>query len=202
MICELFCFMSCKLTETWLQRCAGVPPTILGSVLSQVPLLQELRLRGVPSAAIPSLLTYLPNLITLDVEFQGSGLYRSSDMPLPRLRNLTVRTSSMDSMGPQKLWFWIRQLSPYPSLESFTLNAFSVQGPIIVPQRFIMDLASTHKATLREFMVNTAQLTLEDIKYLCRTFPGLEHLTCSVASLHVVRSSPAELETDHSTNHR
>jgi hypothetical protein len=192
--------MFCELIETWLQRCAGVPPTILGSVLSQVPLLQELRLRGVPSAAIPSLLTYLPNLITLDVEFLGSGLYRSSNMPLPRLRNLTVRTSSIDSMGPQKLWFWIRQLSPYPSLESFTLNAFSVQGHVIIPQSFIMDLASTHKATLREFMVNTTQLTLEDIKYLCRTFPGLEHLTCSVASPHVVCSGPAELKTVRSTD--
>lgn len=157
-----------------------------------MPLLRELRLRGVPSAAIPALLTYLPNLITLDVEFLGSGLYRSSNMPLPRLRNLTVRTSSMDSMGPQKLWFWIRQLSPYSSLESFTLNAFSVQGNIIVPQSFIMDLASTHKATLRELMVNTTQLTLEDIKYLCRTVPGLEHLACTVASPHVVRSSLAE----------
>jgi len=108
----------------------------------------------------------------------------------------------MDSMGPQKLWFWIRQLSPHPSLESFTLNAFSVQGPIVVPQRFIMDLASTHKATLREFMVNTAQLTLDDIKYLCKTFPGLEHLTCSVASPHVVRSSLAELKMVHLTDHR
>jgi hypothetical protein len=156
-------------------------------VLSQVPLLRELRLRGAPSAAIPTLLAYLPNLITLDTEFLGSGIYRLSNMPLPRLVNLTVRTSSLDSMGPQKLWFWIRQLLPYTSLESFTLNAFSVQGHTSVPRSFILDLASTHSATLKEFMVNMTELTLGDIKYLCMMFPGLEHLACSVASPHVVR---------------
>jgi len=173
------------LTHLELGRCAGVPPTILVSVLSQVPLLRELRLRGAPSAAIPALLTYLPNLIMLDTEFLGSGIYRLSNMPLPHLLNLTVRTSSMDVMGPNKLWFWIRQLLPYPSLESFTLNAFSVQGHTMVPRRFIMDLASIHKTTLKEFMVNMTQLTLDDIEYLCMMFPGLEHLSCSVASPHV-----------------
>jgi hypothetical protein len=167
---------------------------VLVSVLSQVPLLRELRLRGAPSAAIPTLLTYLPNLVTLDIEFLGSGIYRSSNMPLPRLRDLTVRTSSMDSMGPQKLWMWILQLLPYPSLETFTLNSFSVQGHIIIPRGFLMDLASKHKATLREFTVNMTQLTLEDIKYLCKMFPQLELLACSVASPHMVRSSTTPIE--------
>jgi hypothetical protein len=162
---------------------------VLVSVLSQVPLLRELRLRGAPSAAIPTLLTYLPNLITLHTEFLGSGIYRSSNRPLPRLRNLTVGSSLMDSMGPQKLWMWIRQLLPNPSLESFTLNAFSVQDHIILPRGFINELANTHKATLRDFTAHMTQLTLEDIKYLCRMFPKLEHLACSVASPHVVRSS-------------
>lgn len=172
------------------QRCAGVPPTILVSVLSQVPLLQELRLRGAPSAAIPTLLGYLPNLVTLDTEFLGSGIYRSSNMPLPHLRNLTVRTSSIDTTGPQKLWTWILQLLPYQSLESFTLNAFAVQGHTVVPRGFIMDLASLQKTTLREFVVNMTQLTLEDIKYLCLMSPVLEYLTCSVASPNVVCTVP------------
>jgi hypothetical protein len=154
-----------------------------------VPLLQELRLRGAPFAAIPTLLAYLPNLKTLDVEFLGSGIYRPSNMPLPRLSNLIVRTSSMDSLEPQELRHWIRLLLPYPSLESFTLNAFSVQGHIDISRGFIVDLANTHKTTLREFMVNTTQLTLQDIKYLCRMFPKLERLACTVASPGVVSSN-------------
>ena len=100
----------------------------------------------------------------------------------------------MDSMGPQKLWMWILQLLPNPSLESFTLNSFSVQGHIIIPRGFLMDLASKHKATLREFTVNMTQLTLEDIKYLCKMFPQLEHLACSVASPHMVRSNTTQVE--------
>lgn len=169
-----------------LKRCAGVPPTILMSVLSKVPLLRELRLRGAPSAAIPSILGYLPELQTLDTEFLGSGIYRPPNMPLPRLRNLTVRTSSMDTMGPQKLWAWIRQLLPYPSLECFTLNAFAVQGYTVVPRGFIMDLASTHMHTLKMFVVNMTQLTLGEINYLCQMFPNLETLTCSVANSDIV----------------
>lgn len=164
-----------------------MPPTILISVLSQVPLLRELRLRGAPSAAIPTLLAYLPHLETLDVEFLGTGIYRPSTMVPPRLKNLTVRTSSMESIGPVKLWYWINLLLPYPSLESFTLHAFSVQGHTFVPPIFIMRLAETQGATLREFMINTTQLTLGDIHSLCVKFPKLEHLACSVASPHVVR---------------
>jgi hypothetical protein len=81
---------------------------------------------------------------------------------------------------------WIRQLLPYPSLQSFTLNAHSVQGHTYVPRGFITSLASMHKATLKEFVVNsTAELTLEDIKYICTMFSELEHLACSVASPHV-----------------
>jgi hypothetical protein len=172
-----------------LQRCAGVPPTILVSVLSQVPLLRQLQLRGAPSAAIPTLLTYLPNLTTLDTEFLSAGIYRPSNMPLPPIRNLTIRTSSMESMGHQKLWAWIRELLPHPSLESFTLNAFSVEGHTIIPRSFLLNLSSRHKETLKEFMVNTTALTLEDIKYLCTMCPQLEQLTCSVASPHVVRDA-------------
>jgi hypothetical protein len=61
-----------------------------------------------------------------------------------------------------------------------------VQGHTIVPRSFIMDLAHTQKETLKEFMVNMTELTLEGVKYLCTTFLYLEHLACSVASPNVV----------------
>lgn len=101
----------------------------------------------------------------------------------------------MDSMGPLNLWDWIRQLLPYPSLEYFTLHAFSVQGHVIVPRSFIIQLGQTHKDTLKEFVVYTAQLSLEGIKYLCTTFPHLEHLACSVASPNVVCDRLGSVET-------
>ena len=156
------------------------------SVLSKVPLLRELRLRGVPAAAIPTILGYLPELQTLDTEFIGPGIYRPPSMPLPRLRNLTVRTSAMDRVGPQKLWIWIRQLLPYPSLEYFTLNSFAVLGHTDVPRGFIMNLANTHMHTLKMFVVNMTQLTLGEINCLCQTCPNLETLTCSVANSDIV----------------
>ncbi|KAA1470453.1 hypothetical protein DENSPDRAFT_836248 [Dentipellis sp. KUC8613] len=170
------------LTELELGRCAGVPASILISVLSKLPLLRELRLKGAPSAAIPDILTYLPNLVTLDTEFLGSGILRPADDPVPRLQTLTVRTSSVDLQGPQQLWVWLRQLIPYPSLETFTLNAFSTQGQTTIPRHFLLSLARIHGSTLRRFLVNMTQLTLEDVECLCTLFPQLQELSCGVAS--------------------
>ncbi|THH18683.1 hypothetical protein EW146_g2341 [Bondarzewia mesenterica] len=179
-----------SLTELELGRCAGVPATILISVLSQLPLLEDLRLKGAPSAAISDILSYLPNLHTLDTEFLGSGILRpsSSSDPLPRLRKLTVRTSSVDLQGPKQLWAWLHRLVPHSSLESFVLNAFSTQGQTSIPRNFLLALAHIHGDTLRSFLVNMTQLTLEDVECLCALFPGLEALSCAVASPDPVRS--------------
>src|SRR5882762_1016815 len=118
---------------SYMQRCAGVPDSVLVYVLSQLPHLRELRLKGAPSTAIPHILASLPKLVSLDTEHLGSSIYRPSDEPLPCLKRLTVRTSSVDLQGPQQLWVWLRQLIPVPSLESFVLNAFSLQGQTTIP---------------------------------------------------------------------
>jgi hypothetical protein len=171
-----------------LQRCAGVPTTILISVLSQLPHLRELRLKGAPSTAIPTLLTYLPNLVTLDTEYLGSGNYGRPNKPLPHLKAVIIRAMSLDMFGPLQLWTWIKELLPKPSLESFTLNAFSVQGHTSIPRKFILDLADIHGGHLKQFMVGSTQLTLDDIRCLCAMFPVLEDIVCSVASPDAVRS--------------
>ena len=165
-----------------------MPATILISVLSQLPRLRVLNLKGAPSAAIPDILASLPNLQALDTEFLGSGILRrrpadlDEEAALPRLRRLTVRTSSVDLQGPQRLWVWLRQLIPRPSLEAFVLNAFSTQGQTTIPRHFLLALAHTHGGTLKSFLVNMTQLTLEDIECLCTLFPRLEALSCAVAS--------------------
>jgi len=142
-----------------------------------------LRLKGAPSAAIPTILTYLPNLIILDAEYLGSGIYRQpNDNLLPPLRHLTIRTCSMGTSGPEHLWRWILQLLPRPSLESFTLHSFSMHGSIFIPRPFLLDLAAVHQSTLRQLNMSTTQLTLEDVKCVCSLFPYLEELVCSVAS--------------------
>ncbi|KAF8268899.1 hypothetical protein EI94DRAFT_1576013 [Lactarius quietus] len=172
------------LTELDLGRCAGVPATILIAVLSQLPHLRDLRLKGAPSSAIPDILPSLPALVALDTEYLRPGLVRSlgRDAPLPFLEQLTVRTSSVDLQGPLQLWAWLSALTPHPSLESFTLYAFSTAGQMNIPRGFLLSLARRHADTLRRILFNMAQLTLEDVQCVCELFPRLEELSCAVAS--------------------
>ena len=168
----------------------------------------DLRLKGAPATSIPTILTFLPNLQSLDTEYllSGSGSYYSRPrvyLPpsedgsgdegkvkgptLPVLRDLTVRTSSMDNLGPRKLWEWIRELIPRPGLETFRLNAFTFNmGYTDIPRMFILDLAVAHRDTLKHFLAGEASLTLKDIECLCSKFPKLETIACSVASADVV----------------
>ncbi|KAG5636571.1 hypothetical protein H0H81_007579 [Sphagnurus paluster] len=182
------------------QRCAGVPPTILIAVLSQLPKLTALRLKGAPANAIPTIMGFLLNLRSLDTDYPGtyySGRSESNDSlrpppPFPALRELTVRTSSMDIFGPQKLWGWIRELVPKPGLETLKLHTFTINsGHTSIPPMFILDLALIHGQTLRHFMVGEAQLTLGDIECLCAKFPNLETLSCSSASPDIKSISQA-----------
>ncbi|KAH9965371.1 hypothetical protein BC827DRAFT_1126809 [Russula dissimulans] len=186
------------LTELELGRCAGVPETILIAVLSQLPQLRDLRLKGAPSSAIPDILTSLPALVVLDTEYLRPGLLRdfNYDAPLPLLQRLTVRTSSVDLQGPVQLWSWLRALTPRTSLESFTLYAFSTAGQTNIPRGFLLWLARGHAATLRHFLVNMTQLTLEDVKCVCELFPHLEELSCAVAS-HDAQSIGRAIEKAH-----
>ncbi|KZT72406.1 hypothetical protein DAEQUDRAFT_664356 [Daedalea quercina L-15889] len=171
------------LTHLELGRTAGVPASILVSVFSHLKHLRSLRLKGAQTSAIPELLRILPHLETLDTEFRdfGSGVAHYPIQPVARLRELTVRTSSMDVQGPQMLWSWIRQLLPFPSLESFTLNAYSTQDEAPLPRRFLLDMANMHKTTLKHFNVSPSLLMLEDVECLCTIFPALETLSCSIA---------------------
>ncbi|KZT21105.1 hypothetical protein NEOLEDRAFT_1074225 [Neolentinus lepideus HHB14362 ss-1] len=188
--------LTSTLTHLDLGRCAGVPATILISVFSQLPLLVELRLKGAPPAAIPMILGYLPNLRSLDVEYLTSGRYPRSDKPLPLLKELIVRTSSMDADGPDQLWHWILELIPRPSLESFTLHAFTVLGGSNIPQTFIVSLLEIHQKTLRQFMVGTTHLRLNDLEHLCQKLPALEELGGSVASADAAAIGSAVARAD------
>ncbi|KAG2055526.1 hypothetical protein BDR06DRAFT_953807 [Suillus hirtellus] len=175
--------LSSSLTYLELGRCAGVPATILISVFMKLPLLQELCLKGAPSAAIPAIIACLPNLIALDTEYLDSGNYRTPLTPLPRLQRLTIQTGSVDIDGPQKLWTWMRILLPHQqTLKSFTLNAFAVHGQITIPRPFIVNLTGRHGKSLQDFAVGVAQLTLETVSYMCSTCPQLTTFECSVAS--------------------
>jgi len=168
------------LTHLELGRCQGVPATILLSVLSQLPLLQSLGIKGAPSNSIPDILMFLPNLKSLDTDYLSSGAKTiPNDQPLlAHLEHLTVRTNEL--AGPRNIWRWIKQLVPHPSLESFKLNAFSVQGDGNLPRRFILDLARVHEKVLKQFHVTGTALALQDIQCLCAMFPNLEELSWSI----------------------
>jgi len=161
-------------------------------VLSQLPLLRDLRLKGAPSSAILDILTSLPALVALDTEYLRLGLLRplGRDELLPLLERLTVRTSSVDLQGPVQLWAWLRALTPHPSLKSFTLYAFSTAGQMSIPRGFLLSLARKHSDTLRRILLNMTQLTLADVQCVCELFPQLEELSCAVASRDAVSSSP------------
>lgn len=160
------------------------------AVLSQLSQLRDLRLKGAPSSAILDILTSLPALVALDTEYLRPSPPRPSDRvaPLPPLRRLTVRTSSVDLQGPAQLWSWLCALTPRPSLETFTLNTFSTAGQTNIPRGFLLSLARRHANTLRKFLVNMTQLTLEDVQCVCELFPLLEELSCAVASHDAVRA--------------
>lgn len=121
-----------SLKELELGRCAGVPPTILVTVVSHLPLLTSLRLKGVPSSAILTILAYLKDLRELDVEYlHSNGKARPMGMgEMPVLRALTVRTSpSTDAIDTPGMWDWIRQLAGREGLEVFKLYAFALYNP-------------------------------------------------------------------------
>lgn len=156
----------------------------------KLPLLQDLYLKGASSAAILAIMACLPNLIALDTDYSGFGNYRIPPTPLPRLQRLTVRTESLDVLGPQQLWTWTRALVPHKqTLKSFTLNAFAVQGQTAIPRPFIASLTSGHGESLQKFAVGVTQMTLEAVSYICSLCPQLESLQCSVASPDVVSHS-------------
>ncbi|KAF7362351.1 hypothetical protein MVEN_00581800 [Mycena venus] len=176
-----------SLTHLELGRCAGIPSTLLLSVLSQLPLLQNIRLKGAPSNAIPKILTFLPNLRSLDTEYLVSGPSNARLAPnrdeMATLRHLTVRTSSIDAMGPLKLWAWITTILPRPGLETLKLHAFTLHmGHTRIPRAFILDLATMQANSLKHFIAGDAEFTLPDIECLCYKFPKLETLECLVVA--------------------
>ncbi|PCH35694.1 hypothetical protein WOLCODRAFT_140028 [Wolfiporia cocos MD-104 SS10] len=186
-----------SLTHLELGRCTGVPASILVSVISHLPQLTSLRLKGAPTSAILEILTYLPRLVTLDTEYFGTRTSRYADVPAAALRDLTVRTSSVDLQGPQQLWAWIRRLLPRPSLESLTFNAFSTQGETTIPRTFFLELAQTQRETFKHLHADSALLTLEDVECICTVFPALESLSCSIA----ICQHPGEIENAISNGH-
>lgn len=49
-----------------------------------------------------------------------------------------------------------------------------------MPRMFLLDLAKVHKGCLKSFMVETVQMTLDDLECLCTIFPLLEEVSCSI----------------------
>lgn len=176
------------LTTLELGRCAGVPPTILVAVMMHLPHITSLRLKGASSAAITSVVPLLPKLETLDTEYLPS-LGRSRPSPssvFPQLRSLTIRASSGDYEGPEKLWKWILSLvpGPTPSLEVFNLHSFIMnvmgKGRVMVPGQFVGGLCRLHGETLKAVDMGDAHVLLRDIQALGEMCPKMEILVCGV----------------------
>lgn len=168
--------------------------------LSRLSRLQDLRLKGVRASAIPIILGFLPNLQSLDTEYnpmKSASYVVQDDMPSlrqansfsgriasPILRHVTVRTSCV---GSCYFWKWILDLLPHPGLETFRLCAFSMNADAVIPSTFVVDLATKHRSTLKRVMVGNCHLTLADIQFLCSRAPSLEALEFSLSSPDMVR---------------
>lgn len=119
---------------------------------------------------------------------------------MPTLTSLTVRTNTVDTLGPGKLWTWIKDILPNPGLEKFKLHAFTLNSTryiggavgevggdgTMVPRMFLLDLAKLNGDCLREFDIGSVELTMSDIRCLNTSFSKLESLTCAVAVPDVV----------------
>ncbi|TFK26285.1 hypothetical protein FA15DRAFT_667577 [Coprinopsis marcescibilis] len=193
------------LTHLELGRCAGVPSSVLISVLLQLPKLESLLLKGAAAAAVTKILCLLPNLKQLDTEYlpsSSSHSYTRSlisfgdavDKPRSPLRELIIRASSLDSVtGPDMLWAWILENTEGAgaSLEVFKLHAFvHAFSHLVLPRSLITGLAGFHGSTLRRFFAS-AQLSLTDIELLCTAFPLLEYIACS----HWIEAGPDGLDS-------
>ena len=169
------------------QYCLHVPPITLISVFSQLPLLRSLRIWGVPSTAIPSIMACLPNLIALETDYQEQGNFPFPSTPLPHLQQLTIvrpTPSSLCDFGTDELWNWTSSLIPHEgSLQSFSLVSFE----IAIPLSFIACLVHGHGWSLTEFCVDSAYITPEALTYPCRDCLALVLLKCSMESSDVVR---------------
>ena len=168
------------------QRCNGVPPTVLLSILSHLGQLRGLSLRGTPSTTIPHVLTLLPHLRYLDTDYNPSiAKGRPPEQPLiSKLQGLTVRTTV--GAEPRGVSGWIKNLVPYPSLESFKLLGFSSHGDSDLPRRFILDMAQIHGQLLKQFHVTGASLSWSDVQCVCAMFPMIEDLSVLIFTNDIV----------------
>ncbi|KAJ7188834.1 hypothetical protein C8R46DRAFT_1055888 [Mycena filopes] len=165
-------------------------------LLSQLPLLQDIRLKGAPSNTIPTILTFLPNLRSLDTEYliPGASIPNAQSdeiQPLSTLQHLTVRTMAMNLDG---LWAWVTDLLPRPGLEMFKLHSFTHTGLPRIPRSFLLDLATMQAGSLRHFIAADAEVTLPDIECLCNSFPLLETLQVCLTGASDVNTIAAAVE--------
>ena len=195
--------MACILLILSIQSCLRVPPITLRSVFSQLPLLQNLQILGVLSAAIPSIMACLPNLIALDTDFRPHGNYHFPSTPLPHLQQLTIRVNLIDASKVDELWNWTCSLIPHEgSLQFFSLVSFEVE--VAIPMSFATRLIRRHGLSLTQFRV-VALVTPEVLTYLCRECPDLALLECSVESVDMVRqvlSIPSAIKNRSLANDR
>ncbi|TCD69405.1 hypothetical protein EIP91_007752 [Steccherinum ochraceum] len=147
------------------------------AVLSELPKLKHLRVRGLSNAFIIKILEVLPNLESLYTEYLIASHGRNHPPFKTSLKHLTVATCIPNQAFAEPLWEWILQVLPRPSLETLHIQTVS---PITVPRKFLRDLTKIHHDTLQEVNVGRMEMTADDIAYLCTTCPNLQSVSCSL----------------------
>jgi hypothetical protein len=186
--------MAGSLTKLELGRCAGVPPTLLIGVCMRLPLLQELTIKGVSSGSLATLISYLPNLTSLDTDLIHSSVMRKPPQPLPSLTKLNVRLSLIKTLEKDDWWNMMSILSPTrdsaSSLVELALDSKSVTWGTVsrLWPPWIMELGERQRrvpggqAVLEKLLIECVELSVDSVELIVTNFPALKELRCTVAS--------------------
>ncbi|KAJ8517508.1 hypothetical protein ONZ45_g5326 [Pleurotus djamor] len=145
-------------------------------MFERLPLLEGLRLKGIPASTVQTIIAVLPNLQGLETDYLPS----SPTSPLYAPNYPTAPT-------PYPC------LPVEPCLESLNLDLYgsSSMHRVDVPKTFIQELMNHHHITLREFLVGTAFMELSVLELLVSTASNLQRLAITLADLDVTSISHA-----------
>lgn len=184
--------MAPNLVKLELWRCAGLPPTLLLSGFMGMPHLRELGIKGVAAGFLPTLLSYLPNLIALDTDYLPSTMRTPPSQPLPSLKRLTVRLNAVRTIEWADWRFLVYLISPTDkapsSLTEIVIDGNALHGISIgsVHSRWVFEVAERQKRlgkiSLERFSVQSVEIATQELQHVFEAFPGIKELRCTLAS--------------------
>lgn len=151
---------------------------------------------GVAAGFLPTLLSYLPNLIALDTDYLPSTMRTPPSQPLPSLKRLTVRLNAVRTIEWADWRFLVYLISPTDkapsSLTEIVIDGNALHGISIgsVHSRWVFEVAERQKRlgkiSLERFSVQSVEIATQELQHVFEAFPGIKELRCTLASKELV----------------